>query len=60
MGSEEAGSVGGGSLGEGVDGGYAVVDAGEERGAENSGVEARCTELAEGGEAEVWAGCSGL
>jgi len=38
VGAEEAGSGGGRSFGDGVDGGYAVVDAEEEWGAEDAGV----------------------
>ena len=60
VGTEEAGSGGGRSLGYGIDGGYAVVDAGEERAAEDAGIEAGDAELAERGEAEVGAGGAGF
>ena len=60
VGAEEAGTVGGGALGDGVDGGYAVVNAGEEGRAEDSGVEAGGAEFAEGGEAEVGTGGAGF
>ena len=60
MGAEEDGSGGGCSLGDGVDGGYAVVDAGEEGGAEDAGVEAGDAKLAQGGKAEVGPGGAGF
>ena len=60
MGSEEAGSGSGSAGGDGIDRGDAVVDAREERRAEDSGVEAGDAELAEGGEAQVGAWGAGF
>ena len=60
VGAEEAGSGCRGTLGDGVDGGYAVVDPGKEWTAEDSGIEAGDAEFAESGEAEVGTGGAGF